>query len=294
VAGNRLVNGEKELTSEFAAIDSFDVSLDRKEVVFSARRKDNFDIGLVAIDGSDVHWVPEDPADETAVQWAPRGNKVSYVLHVPGGSIVRTVHIPTATPLSVAFPQTQVDALAWEPKAEEYAVVIESPQASQSLVAMTYAGDKRRDVIPPASRLDVSMQPVGSVLVMRPTDLHYNEKLPVVLWVDQHPFAWSDARAALMRNARVAIAVAPEAGGSFWGEIAKIAWIDSTRKYIVNAATPPPDRAAIVIRAEASLPSGRYRRAGNTVSTAPAVVQSFAAAFIADDLKGTPPPNGRR
>ena len=302
VAGNRIFNGDKGLTPAFVTIDSFDVSLDRKEVVFSARRKDNFDIGLVSIDGSDIHWVPEDPANETDVQWAPRGNKVSFILHTATGSIVRTVHIPTATPLSVDFPETQIDALAWEPKAEGYAVVVESPQASQSLVTMTYAGEKRREVIAPSSRLNVSIEPVGGVLVMRPTDMRYNEKLPIVLWLDPHPFAWSDARAALMRNARVAIAIAPQETRMFWDGIPKVAWIDTTRKYVVNPATrhpgnqetQQPTNPATLITADPSIPPTRYRRAGNTVSTSPAVVQSFAAALIADDLKGTPPPNGRR
>ena len=294
VAGNRIFNGDKALTPAFAAIDSFDVSLDRKEVVFSARRKDNFDIGLVSIDGSDIHWVPEDPADEVGVQWAPRGNKVSFFLHTVTGSIVRTVHIPTAMPLSVDFPQTQIDALSWEPQAEGYAVVVESPQASQSLQTMTYAGDKRREVIAPSVRLDVSIEPIGGVLVMRPSAVRYNERLPIVLWLDPHPFAWSDARAALMHNARVAIAIAPEANGTFWSEIEKVAWIDGTRRYIVNPATRQPGSEATLIAADVRVPAGRFKRAGNTVSTAPSVVQSFAAAFIADDMKGTPPPNGRR
>lgn len=295
VSENRIINGSKGLTPAFSAIDSFDVSLDRKEVVFSARRKDNFDIGLVSMDGSDIHWVPEDLVDETDVQWAPRGNKVSYILHTLTGSIVRTVHIPTATPLSVDFPQTQIDALAWEPKGERYAVVVESPEASQSLQEMTYEGEKRREVIPPSAQLNVSIEPIGGLLVMRPNDLHYNEKLPIVLWLDPHPFAWSDARAALMRNARVAIAIAPRGNDAFWDEIAKTAWIDATRKYVVNPATQQPGNAAATfITAGPAIPSGRYRRAGNTVSVPPAVVQSFAAAWIADDLKGTPPPNGRR
>jgi hypothetical protein len=295
VAENRIVNGTKGLTPSFAAIDSFDVSLDRKEVVFSARRKDNFDIGLVSIDGSDIHWVPEDPVDETGVQWAPRGNKVSFILHTLTGSIVRTVHIPTATQLSVDFAQTQIDALVWEPKGERYAVVVESPEASQSLQEMTYEGEKRREVIPPSARLDISIEPIGSLLVMRPNDLRYGEKLPIVLWLEPHPFAWSDARAALMRNARVAIAIAPRGSAEFWNEIAKVAWIDATRKYVVNSvAGQPGNLAATLITADSAISPGRYRRAGNTVSAPPAVVQSFAAAWIADDLKGTPPPNGRR
>ena len=295
VAENRILNGDKVLTPEFAAIDSFDVSLDRKEIVFSAKRKDNFDVGLVSLDGSDVHWIPEDPADEVSVQWAPRGNKVSYILHTTTGSIVRTVHIPTATPLSVDFPQTQIDALAWEPKAERFAVVIESPDASQRLVSMTYAGEKRQEIVAPGARLDVSIEPVGGVLIMRPSAVHYNERLPLVVWLDPNPFAWSDARAALMRNARVAIAIAPAVKPDFWTEISKVTWIDPTRTYIIgNPATRQPGNPATLITADSTIPPHRYARSGNTVSVPPAVVQSFAAAFIADDLKGTPPPHGRR
>jgi hypothetical protein len=295
VSGNRIFNGDKALTPAFAAIDSFDITLERKEIVFSAKRKDNFDIGLVSIDGSDIHWVPEDPADEVGVQWAPRGNKVSFILHTKTGSIVRTVHIPTATPLSVDFAQTQIDALAWEPQAEKFAVVVESPDASQRLVSMTYAGEKRQELVAPSVRLDVSIEPIGGVLVMRPDAMRYNERLPLVVWLDPNPFAWSDARAALMRNGRVAIAIAPSVSDAFWSEVAKVAWINSARTYVVNGATGQRgNRATTIITADPTLPPNHYTRHGNTVSAPPAVVQSVAAALIADDLKGTPPPNGRR
>jgi Tol biopolymer transport system component len=295
VADNRLFNGSKPLTPQFAAIDSFELSLDRKEVVFSAKRKDSFDVGLVSMDGSDIHWIPEDPADEVSAQWAPRGNKVSYILHTPTGSIVRTVHIPTASQVSVNFPQTQIDALAWEPKGERYAVVIESLEASQQLVSMTYEGQKREQIIAPAAKIDVTIEPIAGILVMRPAAMHYNERLPLVVWTAPNPFAWSDARAALIRNARVAIAIAPRIADNFWSEAKSVAWIDSTRTYIVgNPATQQPSNSATLITADPNVPNHRYVRRGNSISVPPAVVQSFAAAFIADDLKGTPPPNGRR
>jgi hypothetical protein len=294
IAGNRIFNGSKPLTPEFAAIDSYDVSIDRKEIVFSAKRKDNFDIGLVSLDGSDIHWIPEDPADEVNVQWAPRGNKVSYILHTATGSIVRTVHIPTAAQLAVDFPRTQIDALAWEPRAERFAVVVESPDASQGLVSMTYAGENRQEVLTPSARLDVTMEPIGGILVMRPNAMRYNERLPLVVWIDKSPFAWSDARAALMRNARVAIAIAPAVDDTFWNQIASVAWIDNSRTYVVNAVPRQPGTSATIITPDPAIPPHHYIRHGKTVSVSPAVVQSFAAALIADDLKGTPPPHGRR
>ena len=41
VADNQLFRGSTALTPRFAAIDSFDVSRDRREVVFSAKRTTN-------------------------------------------------------------------------------------------------------------------------------------------------------------------------------------------------------------------------------------------------------------
>ncbi|HEV2720455.1 MAG TPA: hypothetical protein VG323_10595, partial [Thermoanaerobaculia bacterium] len=49
VAHGQLFRGRTALTPRFAAIDSFDVSLDRREVVFSAKRTTNFDVGLVSL-----------------------------------------------------------------------------------------------------------------------------------------------------------------------------------------------------------------------------------------------------
>lgn len=292
IDAGRILNGTKALTPQFDAIDSFDASADRQEIVFSAKREHGFDVGLVSMDGSDIHWIPEDPADEVDAQWAPRGNKVSYIMRTAAGSIVRTVHIPTGTPLSVGFPQTQIDALVWEPQAERFAVVIESPEASQSLVSMAYAGDKRKELVAPAARLDVTLEPVGGILVMRPISMRYNERLPLVVWIDARPFAWSDARARLMRDMRVAIAIAPSAGDAFWSEVQNVPWIDSAKTYIVNGTMSW--KPAISITGDANVPPHRYLRRGNSVAVPPAVVQSFAAAFIADDLKGTAPPNGRR
>jgi hypothetical protein len=294
VEGNRLFNGSKPLTPAFAAIDSYDVSPTRKEIVFSAKRTNNFDVGLVSIDGSEIHWIPEDPADEVNAQWAPRGNKVSYILQTATGSIVRTVHIPTGTPLSVDLQRTQVDALGWESDADRFALVLESPDASQHLVSMTYAGEQRQQLVASSDWLSVSLEPIGGVLVMRPNEMRYNEKLPLVIWLDPKPFAWNDARAALMRNARVAIAIAPSVDDNAIAAIRSVPWIDGSRTYVVNGTDRQANVGATIIATDANLPLHHYTRRGNTLRVRPAVVQSFAAAYIADDLKGTPPPNGRR
>lgn len=282
VVDGKLVAGTKELTPRFAAIDSFDVSLERREVVFSAKRKDNFDVGLVSLDGSDIHWVPEDPADETSVQWAPRGNKISFVVHTRGGDLVRTVHVPTATQLTTEFPYAQVRALAWEPAAERYAVVVASPDASERIESMKYGGEGRQTVVGPTVRLDVATEPVaGAALLMRPNALRYGERLPLVVWVSDEMFGWDDARGALMRNARVACAVvtaAPDEG--FWKAVGAIPWIDSEKTYVVGAHA---SRGTSIVPSDAELPG--YEVRGSDVVVPRAIIRSFAASWIAQQLK---------
>lgn len=230
VLDNKLVVGDKTLTPQFKAIQSFDVSLDRREVVFSAKRDSNFDVGLVSLDGSKVNWIPEDPADEIDVKWAPRGNKVSYIVHAPTGDLVRTVHIPTATQLTVAFPFATVRSHAWDREAERYAVVLSSPDASDRIESMKYDGSARRTDLAPKSKLDVYEEPFAGGLLMRPATLHYGEKLPLVVWVADPPFVWNEQRGALMRDKRVACAImrhAPDA--AFLDAVRAVPWIDSSQ-----------------------------------------------------------------
>ncbi|MCU1350227.1 MAG: hypothetical protein JWO56_3257 [Acidobacteria bacterium] len=294
VRDNAIELDGKPLTPRFQAVDSFDVSEERKEIVFSAKRAGNFDIGLVSIDGSDVHWVPEDPADETGVQWAPRGNKVSYIVRTKSGDLVRTVHIPTASQLTAAFPGSLVRTLAWEPAAERYAVVLESPEASPSVDVLEYDGEKRKNVVPPAARLDVEdSEPLGGGIVLRPPSMRYGEKLPLVVWIAENRYAWSDARAALLRNARVAIAiVTAEPDASFWTAARAVPWLDTGRSWLVSASPTRNPQPVTVIEPDATMPAGRYRRTDNRVLVAPPIVESFAAGFIANQVKGTPPANG--
>ncbi len=292
--GARLMNGDKPLTPEFRAIDSFDVSTSRGEVVFSAQRKDNFDIGLVSTDGSDVHWIPEEPVDETSVQWAPRGNKVSYLVRTAGGTLVRCVHIPTGIQLGVDFPFASVHSLAWEPQAERYAAAYSTPDSSDRVEITKYDGQDRRLAAAPAERLPVVIEDLQGVLLLHPQTLRYSEKLPLVIWIEPGDrFAWSDARAALLRNARVALAIVGAGGWNGWS---KIPWIDATRIYEVapTRGNQNADGSATLIAADPSIAADSYLRRGRTILVHPAVVESFAAGFIADQLKGQTPPNANR
>lgn len=295
-AGARIANGVKLLTDLFLDIESLDFSEARGEVAFSAKRDDDFDIGLVSSDGSPISWVPADPADEIAVQWAPRGSKISYVIRAGGGDVVRTLHVPTSFQFGVPFDYATVHALAWDPPAERYAAAYSTLTASDAVDVLEYSGEKRRTAVPPVERLDVQLEPLGDAMLLRPRDLRYGEKIPLVVW-QAAGYGWNDARAALMRNARVAIAVTRRLPDeAFWNAAAAIPWLDARRAFIVSgaaaASAAESARNAILITGDQALTGGRYRRSGNVLSVPPAVVQSFAAGFIADSLERTTPANG--
>jgi hypothetical protein len=235
IIDGKLVNNGKDLTPQFAAIESFDVSVDRGEVVFYGKRKDNFDIGLVALDGSDIHWVPEDPADEMGPVWAPRGNKVAYIVHGKAGDTVRTVHIPTATQLSVPFPYASLHAFAWDVPAERYFVVLSSPDVSERVESVKYDGQAPRIEVAPEVTLNVATAPLGGALVLRPPTMRYGEKIPLVVWIANPPYQWDDDRGTLMRNKRVACAIMPRTpDDAFWAAVDATPWIDAQHVYVIG------------------------------------------------------------
>jgi len=292
VDGKRLMNGEKSLTPDFAAIDSFDVSAARKEIVFSAKPKDNFDVGLVSVDGSDIHWIPPDGADEIAPQWAPRGNRVSYIIRTANGDFVRTVQVTTSAASTMEFPSGRVKSIAWEVSGEHFAVSWEAVDASDRIESMAYDGKERVTLTAPSSVLkDIAYETSRNAVIVRPEAIRYGEKLPLVVWRVADRNRWSDARAKLQREARVACAIVErDPDAAFWADMKLHPWIDLTRVFVVNAPAPP---GAIGIRGDAAIESGRYRKSGNSFLVPVDVVESFAAGNIAHQLKGTPPANGR-
>ena len=284
-----LLNGEKVITERFREIDSFDFSEARGEVVLSAKRDRAFDIGIVSSEGGAVNWVPADPADEVMVQWAPKGSKISYVIRANGGDVVRTVHVPTATPWSVPFPLATVHAVAWDPEGERFAVAYSTPDGSDRVEVMKYDGEDRRMAVDPAVTLDVEVEPFHRALLLRPRDIRYDEKLPVVVWVGDS--AWNDARAKLIREARVAMIVTKDVNEELWKRMGETQWMSGERVFVVSPFSPPAGEK-VAGGTTWILGGERYRRDGNVVTVPPAVIQSFAAGFIADQLKRTTPLNG--
>jgi len=304
IVENRLVRNGKPLTEPFTAIDSFDYSERRDEVVFSAKREGGFDIGLAAGDGSQTNWAPADPADEVMVEWAPKGFKVSYVVRATHGDVVRALHIPTSYQYANDFGPATIHDVAWDPAGEKYAVAYSTLDASDRVEVLHFNGSQRRVAIPPAQKLAVDIVSFApGAYALRPRDLRYNEKLPVVVWVAER-FDWSDARAALIRDARVAVIVARSDDAAVRKGIGETPWMDATRLWVVGgdarqasacrpgSRSPHAEACPSFIVADASVPPGRYRREGSVLAVAPAAIQSVAAGFIADQLKRNLSTNG--
>ena len=290
--GARLVRAGTDLTPSYPEIESFEVSGERKEVAFSARRKDNFDIGLVSIDGSPVNWIPEDPADEVQPRWAPRGNKVSYFVRNRGGDFVRTVHIPTAFQLLTELPFGFAGELAWDAAGERYALASESADAGPRIEIMKYDGTQRRVVVPAAVRLDVSVTPFAGGLLLRPQTSTYGERLPLIIWESRRLNAWDGDRGRLLGDLRAASVVTDRITAELWKEIQAAPWVDPAKIYLVAesaASIGGAPRSVLIIAGNGSIPAGRYRRVQNVISVDPASVKSFAARFIAEHVKGSSP-----
>jgi hypothetical protein len=320
--------GLKMLTPSFPAIDSFAFSPDGNEIVFSARREQGFDTGLVSSDGSEIHWVPPVRGDETHVSYAPRGHKIAYFLRAGDAALVRTVHVPTSTQLTADFPFSTVRDLAWLPEGDKYVVAVSSVDSGDRIDLLRYDGSERTTLVAPAARLAQEIETLGSgrsgeaVTLIRPPDLRYNERVPLVVWTgEESPFAWDDDRARLHTTARVASAVTSRGAelldAAFWKTLRALRWIDPAKIYVVSPGPLPAKLAeangtlgpetwgpATFIAPAApgtNLAPDRYLQ--RIVGTSRAIllrpgqagsVKSAAAALIAAQLKGPAPQNDHR
>ncbi|MGH9456536.1 MAG: TolB family protein, partial [Thermoanaerobaculia bacterium] len=265
-----------DLAGPFPDIDSFAVSPDGVDVVFSAERDGGYDVGLVASAGTEgVRWIPADPLDERMVSWAPRGNKVTYAIGLPGGTVLRTVHIPTGFQLSVPLGPVDARELAWEPRAERFAVRIASAGAADRVDVLRYGGEQRRTVVAPTASFGADVQPLAGMpgaAVVAPEGLRYNERVPAVVWVvaaDEN--AWDPVRARVYKNRRSGALVVPAGAAvtkSFWDAVEALGWVDPARVYVIAAddvqriarAVPPSIEATFVTTAPGAPAAAQVRR----------------------------------
>ena len=232
------------IAGPFTSIQAFDVSPDATEIAFSADRGAGLDVGLVATEGSPVRWIGPDPLVERSVKWAPRGNKIAYVIETPGGSVVRSVHITTGFQVSTPLPLTVVNDLAWDAAGERLALLLTSADAGERVEVMRYDGTERRVAVAPALRAEAPDQVAGDpeAVLFPPGQVRYNQKVPLVVWVaDEGPFAWHDARARLQQNRRMGSVVVARGAAShpaLWETIAALPWVDPERVFLVSPDVP--------------------------------------------------------
>jgi dipeptidyl aminopeptidase/acylaminoacyl peptidase len=305
--------GHLVLTPAFARIDSFDLSSDGREVVFSARRETGgFDTGLVSTDGGEIHWLPNDPSDEVAVLWAPVGYKAGYLIRRADGDLFRSIHIPTSVQMIVDLPLAAAGSWSWSPDGTRIAVVSSSPDRGDHVDLVSVDGVVRRELAAPRRRAELNVESLdgfAGTILTRPAAMRYNETVPLVVWTsEREPLRWDDARGRLADSVRTASVVtsgsAGDLGPDFWRRIKSIGWIDPSRIYVVGAgprSAALPDQATLIaaVPGERGSPGYREERMGmaETVlltAPSPADVKSFAASYIANRLKGTSPPNDHR
>ncbi len=312
--GERLVRFSREssvgqpLTEFFERIESFAISPDGKEIVLSARRSGNDDVGILSAEGGDVRWIAPDPASETMVTWAPRGSKVSYVVTTSGGSLIRTVHVPTGYPLVVDFPLGSVSDFAWEPKAEKFAVVTSSLSKSDHVQLLRYGGESRETLVEPDQRTGAEADPLGTTgWVIAPRSVRYGEKYPLVVATEvSDPFRWRDLL-LVAENQRVGLVlVKTDLEGlnqDFWRLATALAWVDPGLVYVISSQPVSEKKMAALSRETAGAlkgsihlvgpvstgagPAGTKRIRLLSVKAEPdADVESNAGAVILDDLRG--------
>ena len=230
------------LTPTFPSIGSYDVSPDGKELVFSVEHEETgFDVGLVSVDGSEIIWVPADPADERLVTWAPRGNKITYTIESHDATVLRSVHIPTTYQLTFDVPLTSVKEIRWEPKAELFAMVLESPTSGPWVDLVEYDGDNRRPLVGAKesveSTIDITTWEGGSGFLLGPTRVRYEDKLPVAVWIASDGiFDWRPAVARARLEGVGIVLVRGDTLDDSSGAFNDVVWADPARRYVVDAA----------------------------------------------------------
>lgn len=290
---------QRIFTSPLPAIESFDVSPDGTEIVFAAKRQ-SLDVGIVSVDGGEPRWVGTDPSDETTVTWAPRGNKVSWVIHTFGGDVVRTVHIPTAFSLLADTAGATVRNVAWEPEAEKFVYISSSTASSDEIFEIRYGGEARKSIVAPTAVADISLESwpeAGATsLLASPHNARYGHVYPLVIWVGGSPRSWSDARGAVWNLGGIGIASTSKLDEQFWDAAARLPWVDAKEVTVIAFEPIDPGSLSQTMKATVVAPDSArqntiLRDESNTVLTRVAgagadVVESIAVRTIIRQRKG--------
>lgn len=233
-------DGTRKILFSSREIESYDLDPKGFDIAVSARRGESFDVALVATDGTgEAKWLPADPADETMVRWAPRGNKVAYVISANSGTVIRSVHIPTGYQVTASIGAATVYDVAWEPQAERFAIITSTPTSEPSVEWLKYAGDGRETLLA-GRRLTAEAEQVAGrrELLFAPRALRYGVKYPLVIVRGREPlYLWSEAVAALAEDGVAGVVRTVAAGvdlHALAATLSELPWVDRAKIYIVE------------------------------------------------------------
>jgi hypothetical protein len=245
-AGDRLVmvdrSGARKTLFESTIIDSFAIDSRDKQVAVVAVNGSQFDVGMIDVETGEIKWVAPDQAAERGVTWAPKGNKITYIIQRADGDTLRSVHVPSGFQVTTNYDLARVRKIAWEPGAEKIAVIWSSPTRSDQIDLLKYDGSGRRTVVPAEKSLegyepDVASIDGSSVVTLRRNNLHYGMRLPVVVVVAEEPIAWNDTATAIAQQiAEVAVVLAPRrvVGSRLFEQLKATEWMDAARVIVVE------------------------------------------------------------
>ena len=265
----------------------------RDEVVFSAKRDGSFDVGLVALDGSRSTGCR--PIRRTRSRCSGRRAETRSVTScaASGGDVVRTVHIPTSFAvrrrLSGRARSTRWPGSRRRSGSRSRTRRSTPPNASE---VMHYGGAERRMTRPAGgdARRRTSSRSRADAFAAAPAR--------PALRREAAGGGLGRRRLRLERRPRGADAERPRGGrrhdahaGRGVLERAKRRRGSTARAYVVGQAgafgpVAGRDRPSSPTRRRSGRP---LPAAGDVVAVAPAAIQSFAAGFIADQLKRTTP-----
>ncbi|MGK2858171.1 MAG: hypothetical protein ACSLFQ_13295 [Thermoanaerobaculia bacterium] len=251
------LSGENDVSGEFAAIDSMDAAPRGDEIVFSARRENGFDVAIASTDGTTVNWVAPDRADEVGVTWAPRGNKISYRIRGVDSTLVRSVHVPTSFQLTFDVPHMSVREIAWDSRAERFAMILDGPTASPHIDWIEYGGGGRATLAAPRDVVAREPERVTfgprSSLLLGPATVRYGEKLPLFIRLTEEPLAWqSDLRDLESFGGGILLLSA-----KLWGDGARLTALLDELKWVDPAAIVVVDLAGALASTGTGFTEGR-------------------------------------
>jgi len=264
-AGERIdrmtADGASAVSATYPRIDSFDPAPRGEELAFSAERNGNFDVAIASTDGKTLNWIPSDAADEVGVAWAPRGNKVSFLIRRPDSTLVRSVHVPTSFQLTFETPLERVRALAWEPRAERIVMLLDGPVISPRVDWVEYSGANRAPLLQPGTRLAREPERIAfgtaDAILLPPRTVRYGEKGPLFVVLTNEPLAWDDADRDLDSLGGGMLRVRP----ADWADGAPLA------ELLVAFPWAGPDQIVVIVRTADVAPVPRVSGAGQTLIT---------------------------